>query len=192
MNVMQDQSEEDNLIESIKKETDVMQKVRLLTHLTKTLDVKIIDIARKIKVKSSYICHLLRLKRLPEAILDGYYSNSISLSHLFIISRIKDKTKMIDVYEKVLADSLTVKATEELVRDILYGIKTEGEYIGPEEKKEYSERVMGLRKNLKLKIIQTRIKSKIILEVKGNLENTSKVVRGLLNKIEIGEKVRLE
>ena len=138
MNVMQDQSEEDNLIESIKKETDVMQKVRLLTHLTKTLDVKIIDIARKINVKSSYICHLLRLKRLPEAIVDGYYSNSISLSHLFIISRIKDKTKMIDVYEKVLADSLTVKATEELVRDILYGIKTEGEYIGPEEKKEYS------------------------------------------------------
>ena len=87
---------------------------------------------------------------------------------------------------------MTVKATEELVRDILYGIKTEGEYIGPEEKKEYSERVMGLRKNLKLKIIQTRIKSKIILEVKGNLENTSKIVRGLLKNIEIGEKERLE
>lgn len=185
-------SDFDQIAESIKKESDIMQKVRLLTHLTKTLDVKIIDIAKKIKVKSSYICHLLRLKRLPEAILDGYYSDSISLSHLFIISRIKDKTKMIDVYEKVLADSLTVKATEELVRDILYGIKTEGEYISPEEKQEYGEKVTGLRKNLKLKIIQTRIKSKIILEVKGNLEKTSKIVRGLLNDIEIGEKVRLE
>ena len=192
MNPMQDLSEEDNLIESLKKETDVMQKVRLLTHLTKTLDVKIIDIAKKVKVKSSYICHLLRLKRLPEAILDGYYSDSISLSHLFIISRIKDKTRMIEVYEKVLGDSLTVKATEELVRDILYGIKTEGVYIGPEEKREYGEKVTGLRKNLKLKIIQTRIKSKIILEVKGNLENTSKIVRGLLKNIEIGEKERLE
>ena len=192
MNSMQDLSEEDNLIESLKKETDVMQKVRLLTHLTKTLDVKIIDIAKKVKVKSSYICHLLRLKRLPEAILDGYYSDSISLSHLFIISRIKDKTRMIEVYEKVLGDSLTVKATEELVRDILYGIKTEGVYIGPEEKREYGEKVTGLRKNLKLKIIQTRIKSKIILEVKGNLENTSKIVRGLLKNIEIGEKERLK
>ena len=99
---------------------------------------------------------------------------------------------MIEVYEKVLGDSLTVKATEELVRDILYGIKTEGVYIGPEEKREYGEKVTGLRKNLKLKIIQTRIKSKIILEVKGNLENTSKIVRGLLKNIEIGEKERLE
>jgi len=178
-------SEIDQLIEAVKKETDIMQKVRFLTQLVKTKDVKVKDIAEKIKVQSSYICHLLRLNRLPEVIIDGFYSNNISLSHLFIISRVKDPVKMVDIYEKVLTDALTVKKTEEIVRDILYGIKTEGNYLSPEEKKIYIEKLIAARKNLNVRIIQTRIKSKIILEIKGNLESTGKEVRSLLQSIEM-------
>ena len=185
-------SEVDQLVEAIKKETDIMQKVRFVTQLVKTKDVKVKDIAEKINVQSSYICHLLRLNRLPEVIIDGFYSNNISLSHLFIISRIKDPAKMVNIYEKVLADSLTVKKTEELVRDILYGVKTEGNYLSPEEKKIYIEKLAAARKNLNVHIIQTRIKSKIILEIKGNLENTGKEVRSLLKSLELLKKQRLE
>jgi len=111
---------------------------------------------------------------------------------LFIISRIKDPAKMVNIYEKVLADSLTVKKTEELVRDILYGVKTEGNYLSPEEKKIYIEKLAAARKNLNVHIIQTRIKSKIILEIKGNLENTGKEVRSLLKSLELLKKQRLE
>ncbi|OGK14714.1 hypothetical protein A3C98_03475 [Candidatus Roizmanbacteria bacterium RIFCSPHIGHO2_02_FULL_37_15] len=182
---MQDFSEEDKLIESIKNEKDIMNKVRLLTQLTKTREVKVKDIAQKLGVKSSYVCHLLRLNRLPEAIIDGYYSGNITLSHLFVISRLKDANQMIGAYEKVLADSLTVKSTEEVVRDILYGIKTEGDYISPQEKENFIQQITSLKKNLNLKIIQTRIKSKIILEIRGNLEKTSKEVRDLMKRFEM-------
>lgn len=175
----------DQFIETIKNESDIMQKVKLLTQLTKTQEVKIKNIAKKLGVQSSYVCHLLRLNRLPESILDGYYSNSISLSHLFIISRIKDPIKIVEIYEKVLSESLTVKGTEEAVRDALYGIKTQGEYIKTEERDNYIQKIIGLKKNLSLKIIQTRIKSKIIFEIKGNLDNTSKELRDLLKRFEI-------
>ena len=185
-------SEIDQLIEAVKKETDIMQKVRFLTQLVKTKDVKVKDIAEKIKVQSSYICHLLRLNRLPDVIIDGFYSDNISLSHLFIISRIKDPAKMFAIYENVLAEGLTVKKTEELVRDSLYGIKTQGDYLSPEEKKSYIEKLAATRKNLNVQIIQTRIKSKIILEIKGNLENTGKEVRSLLKSLELLKKQRLE
>ena len=176
------------LISEIKNETDILQKVKLLTQLSKTGEVKIKDIAAQLGVQSSYVCHLLRLKRLPEVVIDGYYSNTISLSHLFIISRIKDITKMVEVYENVLANSLTVKGTEEVVRDVLYGIKTKGDYLNREEKENFIQKITGLKKNLSLKIIQTRIKSKIILEIKGNLDNTSKEVRNLLKGFETAQK----
>jgi len=177
------------LIETIKNEADIMEKVKLISLLLKTKDIKVKDLAERLGVQSSYVCHLLRLNRLPEAVIDGYYSKNISLSHLFIISRIKDTRQMIEVYEKVLSDSLTVKGTEELVRDILYGVKTEGEYISPEEKASFIQKITSLKKNLNLKIIQTRIKSKIILEVKGNLEITSKEVRNLMKSFEIWQKI---
>ncbi len=172
------------VIETIKTETDIMQKVRSLTQLIKVNDLKVKDVAQKLGVKSSYICHLLRLNRLPEAIIDGYYSNNISLSHLFIISRVKETAKMLEVYEKVLANSLTVKKTEELIRDILYSVKTQGEYISPEEKENIIQKVTSQKKNLSLRIIQTRTKSKIILEIKGDLEYTSKEVRDLIKSFE--------
>lgn len=162
-----------------------MQKVKLLTQLTKARDVKIIDLAKKLGVQSSYICHLLRLNRLPDTVLDGYYSNSISLSHLFIISRIKDPAKIIEIYEKVLAGSLTVKATEELVRDTLFGIKTVGDYLNSTEKDDIVGKITGSKKNLKINIIQTRIKSKVIFEIKGDLDSTSREVRQLLKSLEL-------
>src|SRR3989344_3156095 len=159
---MSTSSEVDQLIETIEKEGDIIQKVKLLRQRIKTQDVKVKDVAKKLGVQDSYVCHLLRLNRLPEAVVDGYYSNDISLSHLFIISRIKDSARIVEVYEKVLSDSLTVKKTEELVRDILYGVKSNGEYISPEEKEKFIQKMKALKKNLNLKIIQTRIKSKII------------------------------
>lgn len=176
--------DQDQLIESIRKEPDVMQKVRLLVKLTSS-EIKIKDIADKLGVQSSYVCHLLRLKRVPDVILDGFYANNISLSHLFIISRIKNQDRMIQTYEKVLAESLTVKGTEEAVREVLYGLRTEGEYLNPEEKVNYIQKIAGNNKNYEIKIIQTRIKSKIVLEIKGSLDRTSKEVRDLLKRLEI-------
>ena len=181
--------ETDQLIESIKQESDIIQKVKLLTRLTKDYEIKIKDIAEKMGVQSSYVCHLLRLNRLPEAIMDGYYSSSISLSHLFIISRIKDQTKIVEIYEKVLAESLTVKGTEEAVRESLYNVKTEGEYLKSDERDNFIQKITGLKKNLSLKIIQTRIKSKVIFEIKGNLDNTSKEIRNLLKRLELKDNI---
>ena len=85
----------------------------------------------------------------------------------------------------MLAESLTVKGTEEAVRDAIYGVKTEGEYIKPKEKESYIQRITGLKRNLSLEIIQTRIKSKIIFEIKGNLDKTSKDIRDLLKRFEL-------
>ncbi len=178
-------AEIDELLDSVKKETDIVKKVKLLTKTIHDNDLRIKDVAKKLEVKDSYVCHLLRLNRLPEMIIDGYYTKDVTLSHLFIISRLKNKEQIIEAYEKILGENLTIKKTEELVRDMLYGIKTKGEYIKREEKEAIAGKLKSMKKSIDFSVIQTRIKSKVILEIKGNLEYTSKTLRNLIDYLKV-------
>lgn len=169
--------------EQINKETDIFAKAKLIKVLVYEKNVRIVDLAKYLGKTSSYICHLIRLTSLPDMVIDGYYSELISISHLFIISRIKNQKKLLEVYEQLLKGNFTVQQTEELVREVLYGIQKSGKQI---EKKELMDLIVKIKeknRDIDVKVIQTRIKGKIILEVKGNLENTSHSLKILLTKL---------
>lgn len=171
------------IIEQLKKETDFFNKAKLLKFLTQEKQIPIKDISSKVGLKPSYICHILRLNRLPEIVTDGYYSQMVSISHLFIISRLKDKAMIIKVYEKLLKDNLTVIQIEELVRELLYGIKNEGQFLAKKELENFQQKINKLEKNISSKIIQTRIRSKIIVEKKGSLAETTPFLKEILTKL---------
>src|SRR5512144_1073630 len=116
------------VVEQIKKESNFITKAKLLRYLTVDKGVKIKDASVMIGMKQAYICHILRLNKLNDLIIDGYYSQMISISHLFIISRLHSEADMVSAYERVLSGSYTVSQTEELVREILYKTKTVGEH----------------------------------------------------------------
>jgi len=98
-----------SLLNQIKLDKDIFQKSRLIEYVIKEKNLRVIDLSNKIGYKSSYICHLLRLKKIPEVVVDVYYSKSISSSHIFILSRLNDKKQMIELYEKILGENFTVK-----------------------------------------------------------------------------------
>lgn len=170
----------ENLIAQFKSETDPFIKAKILRSLNHDCDLRLNQLSKVLSLKPAYLCHFLRLNRLPEIVIDGFYSKDIFLSHLFVISRLKDREKINEVYEKVLAKNLTVLETEELIREILYGVKTEGETLTREEKEGY---LTQLGPEIKGKIIQTRIKSKLEIEVKGSLLKTTKIIRSILEKL---------
>jgi ParB family chromosome partitioning protein len=172
-----------SLLAQIKDEKDIFQKGRLIDYILKEKKLKIIDLSKKIGFKPSYICHLLRLKKIPEVVVDGYYSKSISSSHIYILSRLNNTKEMIELYEKILGDNYTVRQTEEAVREYLYKVKSTGEYLNQEYIEKLSKNIKDKYPELDMKIIQTRIKGKIILEVKGNLEKSSKAIKKMLNKL---------
>jgi len=173
-------SEAEDLILRFSSETDPFIKAKILKSLISGHQLRIKDLSVKLKLKPSYLCHFLRLNRLPEIVVDGFYAKNISLSHLFVISRLKDGAKLLELYERVLANSLTVLQTEELVREILYGVKTEGEMLTEEEKADYYNQ---LDKGVRMKIVQTRVKSKLSFEVSGSLVKTTKILKNLLNRL---------
>src|SRR3989338_7598019 len=165
------------LLKKIKEDKDIFQKSRLIEYLIKEKNLRVIDLSNKIGYKSSYICHLLRLKKIPEVVVDGYYSKSISSSHIFILSRLNDKKQMIELYEKILGENFTVKQTENEVRNYLYQVKSVGKYIRQEDVEKLTMKVKEKYPEIDIEIIQTRIKGRVILEVKGDLEKSSKNIK---------------
>jgi len=172
-----------SLLNQIKLNKDIFQKSRLLEYVIREKNLRIIDLANKIGYKSSYICHLLRLKKIPEAVVDGYYSKSISSSHIFILSRLNDKKQMIELYEKILGENFTVKQTENEVRNYLYQVKSIGKYIRKEDVEKLTKKIKEKYPEINIEIIQTRIKGKIIFEVKGDLEKSSKNIKQVIEKL---------
>ena len=172
-----------SLLNQIKVDKDIFQKSKLLDYIITEKNLRIIDLANKIGFKPSYICHLLRLKKIPEVVVDGYYSKSISSSHIYILSRLNDKKQMVELYEKILGQNYTVKQTENAVRDYLYQVKSIGKYINKESAEKLTRKIKEKFPELKIQIIQTRIRGRVILEIKGDLEKSSKILRQILEKL---------
>jgi len=154
-------------IEQIKQESDYFGKTKLINFLVHQKNIRVKDLAVALGLTASYLCHIMRLSKLSEIIMDGYYSHLISMSHLFVISLLHSQTDIIDIYEIVLRDNLTVLQTEELVRKKLHGVSSEGEYI-QDDKLKYVVLKMKEAFNAEIKITQTRMKTKLLIEWKGS------------------------
>lgn len=172
-----------SLLNQIKSDKDIFQKSRLIDYVIKEKKLRIIDLANKIGYKPSYLCHLLRLKKVPDVVVDGYYSKSISSSHIYVLSRLNDKKQMIELYEKILGENYTVKQTESAVREYLYHVKSIGKYLNKEDTEKFIKKIKEKHPELNVQIIQTRIKGKAIFEIKGNLEKSSKTLKQILEKL---------
>lgn len=170
-------------VDQIKTEGDIFLRAKLLHDLVYIKNIRIVEVARELGKTPSYICHLLRLADLPDSIVDGYYNKLISLSHLFILSRIKDKKKLLEIYEQILTGNYTVARTDELVREILFDIKSKGQRLSKVELQGFIDGIKKHNNDLDIKIVQTRIKGKAVLEIKGNLEETTALLKRLLTRL---------
>lgn len=171
----------EQIIDKIKKETDVFSKARLIGYLLKERDVKVIDLSKKLGINSSYVCHLNRLNKLPDIIIDAYYSKLISVSHLFLLSRISDFKKMVSIYEEILAKNLSIQDTENVMREYLYGVKNRGNYMKDKEK--LQKKLEDKYADTRATVTQTRVYGKLTLQFKGNLEKTTRLIREAVSKL---------
>ncbi len=170
------------IYEQFLQEKDIFKRAQLLNSLKRDKGVRVTDISKHLKMKSSYVSHILRLNKLPALVIDGYYSKAITPTHLYIIARLQNHQQMIAAYEHVLANNLSVFDTEILVRTVLYGIKSVGEYLSVDEVRVFA--VLMKKMGISAKIIQSRIRSKIILEIKGDLIASSTKLREIMKLLE--------
>ncbi|KXK12304.1 MAG: Nucleoid occlusion protein [Microgenomates bacterium OLB23] len=113
----------------LRDEHDPIKKAHALKELHDTHDIAYSYIAKELEVSPAYVSSYIRLLRLPELVLDGYYTNTISLTHLFILARVKDKEQIVTLYENILTHGMSALELDEAVRNILHGTVSEGEPV---------------------------------------------------------------
>ncbi len=168
------------LIQQLKTEGDYFKKAQLVDVLRRQECLSVKEIASQIDKHPSYVSHLNRLLKLPSIVIDGYYSQQVALSHLIILSRLKEVEKMEDVYGEILAKGLTSAQTEDLIRLRNFNISSEQEKVSPDELHVLIQEVAEKLGDVDVKVVQTRIKGKITLELKGSSKQTTEFLRRVL------------
>ena len=112
----------------------------------------------------STIANYLRLLNLPPEIQAGIRAEKITMAHAKAIASLPDKFSQIKVYYKVLAAGLSVKKTEELVKEMT----NKQEDQKRRKKTELPEEYKLWRENLK-KTLNTKVDLKLDKSGKGKL-----------------------
>ncbi|MCF6365082.1 MAG: ParB/RepB/Spo0J family partition protein [Bacteroidales bacterium] len=73
--------------------------------------------------KRSTITNYLRLLKLPAEIQFGIQKKLISMGHARALVNIEDGEKQVETYEKIISNKLSVRETENLIREINYPVK---------------------------------------------------------------------
>ncbi len=170
------------LFDKLNREQDVLQKAIIVKQLRFDREVSVKRIARAIHKHPSYVSHLLRITKIPRIVIDGYYSEQLSATHLMILSRLQTQEEIIDAYEQILKGSLTASQTELLIRKFKYDVEDEGKNIDTKHL-ETLEKELRQVLNAKVTLIQSRVRTKIVLEKRGNTDITAAFIEEVVQKL---------
>lgn len=167
------------IVDSLVAERDDVKKATQIDSLLKSKTTTVKELAGLLSLSPSYICNIRRLVKLPELVTDGYYAGTISSSHLRILSRLPNEEEIILAYQKILERSLNTQETEELVREMLYKIEPGGIQVTALVKDKIALRFANLDPASKISVVQTRVRTRIVVDLYGGLRKTSRFLQKL-------------
>ena len=111
------------LIENIQREDlDPMEIANSYQRMISELGLIQEDLAKKVGKKRASVANYIRLLKLPveiqAALKEKNKEKKISFGHARTLISIEDSRKQLDIYEKILAKGLSVRQTEDLVREL--------------------------------------------------------------------------
>lgn len=174
---------EDALISSFKKEDDCLKKAKYLSILHQEHELTLKDIAIKIGYDQSYVSHYLRILKLPEIVIDGYYGKQVSCAHLMMMSRLNSEKEIVNAYRTILEKNLSTSQTEILIRDRKYHITTSNTRLDPDKIRQMKKKLEEIYPEVKMEILQSRIRGKITIEFRADTQTSSKQIERIFNKL---------
>ena len=143
------------------------------------------ELAGRVKIDRSTIANLIRLLELPEAVKDALHKGAISQGHGRALLPLGDELEQVAFCKRIESESLSVRATEELVQEAIHTADVEplsifnGEANGPPPSpaRTRSDHLASLEQELrtalgtKIELRQTRRGSvRIVVHFKNNDE----------------------
>jgi ParB family chromosome partitioning protein len=147
------------------------------------------EIAQKVGKSPSYISNTLKLLSLPDALKDGLISGTTTEGHVRALASLEEPRLMVEAYKVVLRNSLSVRATEDLVRKYKYEVEKRKKHNPFEERKEsavthiaHAPRIEKIEKALarmltgRVKVSQSRVATKVTITINGTISETNPIL----------------
>jgi ParB family chromosome partitioning protein len=143
------------------------------------------EVAKRVGKSVPAVSNTIRLLGLPDAIKDALVAGVISEGHVRPLISLGDTTLMLNLFKRILKENSTERQTEDIARQA----KAQVEDRKPKIKdKLYIPELDAMAKNIKdllslekVKLEQSRSKARIIIEVKGDLEQTTPKVKEIVD-----------
>lgn len=120
LNLTDQQVSEVALEENLKRQDlNVLEKAIAFQDYLKRFSCTIEDLARRLSFERSTVSNMLRLLELPDQVKGDLRSDKISAGHARAILAVKNVDGQIALSQRVQAENLSVRKTEEAVREIL-------------------------------------------------------------------------
>ncbi|HSA84453.1 MAG TPA: ParB/RepB/Spo0J family partition protein [Patescibacteria group bacterium] len=147
------------------------------------------EVAKRVGKSVPTVSNTIRLLSLPDAIKDALVADVITEGHVRPLLSLGEHKLMLEVFKTILRDSYTVRQTEEYARKIKGEVQEKEPshnkeilYIPEQDQmaKAIEERLIDdLVRKVKVKIAQSRSKAKVLIEVTGTPEETTRKIEAI-------------
>ncbi|MCO4768395.1 MAG: ParB/RepB/Spo0J family partition protein [Deltaproteobacteria bacterium] len=113
------------LIENLQREDlNAVEEAEAYKQLIEDVGYTQEELAGKVGKDRSTVANMLRLLKLPEVALDGLVRGALTMGHGRALLGLKDEELILGLYARVVNESLSVRQTEEEVRQLQEGRRT--------------------------------------------------------------------
>lgn len=147
------------------------------------------EVAKRVGKSVPAVSNTIRLLSLPDAIKDALVAGVITEGHVRPLLSLGEHKLMLDVFKTILRDNYTVRQTEEFARKV----KGEVQAKEPSHNKEIlyipeqDQMAKAIQewlidesiKKVKVRIAQSRSKAKVLIEVSGTPEETTRKIEAI-------------
>ena len=169
-----------SLIENIQREDlNSLEEANAYKRLMDCFSLTQEDVAGMVGKSRSHIANIIRLLLLPEEIKILLGNNSITTGHAKALLSLNDEELQLKVVEKIIANNLSVRETEKLVKDII-SEKLRKQREDPEKEKVYIVMENSLNDYLKT-----------MVNIKVNSQGNGKIEIAYKNKNELDRIINL-
>jgi ParB family chromosome partitioning protein len=130
------------------------------------------DIAKKVGLSRPAVANKIRLLNLPEEVKKGLLEKKVSEGHARALLGLTSQQSISSAYQRIVKDSLSVRATEELVRRLNEGRPKKKSAEKPRMSKRIAEYEQELQKvyGKKVRIFYSNRGGKIVIPFEGKYE----------------------
>ncbi|MFC1727695.1 ParB/RepB/Spo0J family partition protein [Patescibacteria group bacterium] len=179
------------LVENVQREDlNPLERAQAFFRLMEEFNLTNKEIAKRIGKSPSYVSNSLRLLSLPDALKDGLLSGLITEGHARALASIEDSKLMVEAYKIILRESGSVRRAEEIARRMR---KKEGRpaqaaahIVVSEEIDKIQDdiyKTLGGNEKVRIKLLRSRVETKLLIVLKGNLEVTEKKLQRVYQSI---------